>query len=204
MRADLSSNFLIGFLVFFIYLVFLLTFSFKSENISIYDRKRFNRNRIIQQLIWIAPLFLGFLYLLLTQRAGLDEFLILVFLPMFFGVCGEYFLFQPHLDSLINNANRLFATIRYEGRDARGSFNSMTDKLLLNRDKPKFIRGLLVDVDLDRVCKNNSGEYFWIYASAKGASEPTIKNLTLDAAKNLLRQNRDIFTQEFNEEPYRT
>lgn len=204
MKVDLSSNFLIGLLVFFLYLTILLTFGFKSENISIYDRKRFNRNHIIQQLIWITPFLLFFMYLLLMQRAGLDELLMLIFLPVLFVIGGEYAFFQPKLDILINDANRLFDNLKYEGHEISGGFNSTTDKLLLNRDKPEYIRGQLVDIQLDRIYKNNFDEYFWVQASAKGASEPIIKNLTLHGAKNLLRQDRDVFVQEFNEEPYRT
>ena len=202
MEADLSSSFLIGFLVFFIYLVFVLAFGFKSENISIYDRKKFNKNRIIQQLIWFAPFLLGFLYLSLTQQVGLDEFLMLVFLPMLFLIGSEYFFFQPRLDILINDANRLFNNLKCDGHETRYSFNSKTDKLLLNRDKPEYIRGHLVDIRLDRVCKNNFGEYFWIEASAKGSSEPVIRHIAPHAVRNLLRIDRNVYLQEFNEEPY--
>ena len=202
MSAISPLNFLIGFSGFFIYLVLILTFGFKSEKNSIYDRKKFNRGRLIQQLIWIAPFLLGFMYLLLTHRAGLDEFLMLVILPMLFLLGGEYFFFQPKLDTFIHDANRIFNILKYDGHEARYSFDSMSDKLLLNRDKPEYIKGLLVDIRLDRVCKNNSGEYFWIQASAKGASEPSIKHLDPHAARNLLRIDRDVYLQEFNEEPY--
>ena len=200
MSAISPLIFLIGF---FIYLVLVLTFGFKSDNISVYDRKRFNRNRIFQQLVWCAPLLLGFMYLLLTQRAGLDEFFMLVVLPMLFLLGGEYFFFQPKLNTFIHDANRIFNTLKYDGHEVRYSFDSRTDKLLLNRDQPEYIKGLLVDLRLDRVYKNSFGEYFWIQASAANrASEPTIKNLDPHAARNLLRVDRGVYLQEINEEPY--
>lgn len=204
MRAISSLNFLVGFLGFFIYLVLILTFGFKSEKISIYDRNKFNRSRIIQQLIWIAPLLFGFMYLLFTQRAGLDEFLVLIVFPILFLLGGEYFFFQPKLDSLINNGDRLFSTLKQGMHEAKYSFDTKTDKVVLNRDIPeyKLFNGLLVDIRLDRVCKNAYGEYFWVQASAKKAYEPAIKHLDLHAVKNLLRVDRDAYIQEFNEEPY--
>ena len=202
MKADFSINFLMGFLGFFIYLAIVLTFGFKSENISIYDRKKFNRNRIIQLLIWFAPFLLAFLYLTLTNRAGLGEFMMFVFLPPLILFGYEFFLFQPKLDALVNDGNKLFRTLRNEGQEARYSFNSNFNKLVLNRDRPDYIRGYLVDVHIDRVCKNDFGEYFWIEASAKGASEPSIKQIDTHSAKNLLRVNRKAYLQEFNEEPY--
>jgi hypothetical protein len=202
MSAISPLNFLISFLGFFIYLVLVLTFGFKSDNISIYDRKRFNRNRNFQQLVLFAPFLFGFIYLLLTQRAGLDEFLMLVFLPMLFLLSGEYVFFQPKLDTFIHSANRLFNTLKYDGHEVRYSFDSRTDKLLLNRDKPEYTSLGFVDLRLDRVYKNGFGEYFWIQASAKGASEPTIKHLDSHAARNLLRADSGVYLQEFNEEPY--
>lgn len=202
MSAISPLNFLIGFLGFLIWLVVLLTFGFKSDNISIDDRKRLNRNRYIQLLIWFTPFLLGFIYLFLSQRAGLDEFFTLVVLPMLFLLGGEYFFFRPKLDIFIHDANRIFSTLRHDGSEVRYSFNSSNDKLILNRDKPEYIQGLLVDIRLDRVCKNDFGEYFWIQASAQGGHEPTIKHLDPHAARNLLRVDRHVYLQEFNEEPY--
>ena len=202
MKTNFSFNFLIGFLCFFIYLVLVLIIGFKSENISIYDRKKFNRNRVTQQLIWIAPFLLGFLYFIFTQTATLDEFMVLVLLPILFVIGDQYFFFNPKLDVFISDANRLYGSLKYEVNNPQYSFNSKTDKLLFNRDKPEYIRGYLVDLHIDRVCKNDFGEYFWVEASAKGASEPTIKHLGPQQARNLLRVDKELYLQEFNEEPH--
>jgi len=59
MTAISPANFLIGCLGFFVYMVLIFTYGFKSEKISIYDRKKFNRSRMIQQLIWIVPFLFG-------------------------------------------------------------------------------------------------------------------------------------------------
>lgn len=141
MSAITSLNFLIGFLGFFIWLVLVFTFGFKSDNISIYDRKRFNRNRIFQQMVWCAPLLLGFIYLLLTQRAGLDDFFMIVVLPTLFLLGGEYFFFQPKLTSLLKDANRQFTSLKCGSEDEWFCFDSKSERLLLNRDMPEYFRG---------------------------------------------------------------
>jgi len=202
MNATTPLNFLIGFLCFFIYLALVLAVSFKSDSISIYDQKRFNKNRIVQQTVWCAPFLIGFIYLLLTKRAGLNEFLMLVFLPVIFLFGGEYFLFQPKLNSLKRDANKVFTSLKYANADSRCCFDSKTDELLLNRDEPVYIRGWLVDLRLDRVCKNTFGEYFWIVGSTNRNSITNIKHLDPHAVRNLLRVDRDVYLQEFNEEPY--
>lgn len=203
MSSGLSFNFLLGFIAFFVCLALILTIGFKSESISFYDRKRFNRSRMVIQLVWLTPFLFAYLYLLLAQDASLNEFLMLVFLPAVFLLGGEYLFFRPKLNVFIISIERLYNSIKLEPREPRYGFNAETDKLVLNRDRLVYMRGYLVDISLDRVCKNNFGEYFWIQPSANKSSQATIEHIaTPDVIRNLLRANRNVYLQEFNEEPY--
>lgn len=195
-------NFLVGVLGGLIFLAIVLAFGFKSDNISIYDRKKFNRNRIILQFIWFSPFLLVFIYLLLTQSFGLDKFLMLVLFPMLFLLGGEYVFLRPQMDAYIRDANKFFNNLKYDAQEARYSFDCTKDKLVLNRDKPEYTSFGLIDIRLDRIYKNDFDEYFWIQGSAKGASETIIKHLDGYVVKNLLRVDRNVYLQEFNEEPY--
>lgn len=155
------------------------------------------------QSVWFVPFLLAYLYLLHTQDTGLNEFLMLVFLPAAFLFGCEFLSFRPRLNFFIIAMDRLFSTLKVDASDPRYSFNATTDKLVLARDKPVYVRGLFVDVHLDRVCKNKFGEYFWVQASANQSSQPTIEHINAPhVARNLLRANRDVYLQEFNEEPY--
>jgi hypothetical protein len=67
---------------------------------------------------------------------------------------------------------------------------------------PQYIKGNLYDLRIDRVCKNKFGNYFWVQASLRSFFDPSIKLLTRDAAKNLMRKDNESYLKEFNEEPY--
>ena len=110
--------------------------------------------------------------------------------------------FRPHLNSLINQAEKLFSTLEESNKEAKHNFKAKTATVLLKWDLPEYRFWSLSGIKIDRVCKNDFGEYFLVIAITNEYHQPKIKHLSTDAAKQLLSKDREVFVQEFNEEPY--
>jgi hypothetical protein len=177
-------------------------FGFEFEEIPINKRRLFDKHKLIKKALALIPILGYFIYLLIQNKMELVESTVLLAAPVLFLLAHEFIFFQPHLNSLINEAEKLFIALELSNKDAKYNFQAKNATILLKWDLPEYRLSSLSSIKLDRVCKNASGEYFSVIANTNGYSQPNIKHISVDAAKRLLRKDREVFVQEFNEEPY--
>ncbi|MES1987747.1 MAG: hypothetical protein V4440_06890 [Pseudomonadota bacterium] len=177
-------------------------FGFEFEEIPINKRRLFDKHQLIKKVCALIPILGYFTYLLIQNRMELVESTILLAAPVLFLLVHEFLFFQPHLDSLSDQAEKLFIALEMSNEDAKYNFQAKNAAILLKWDLPEYRFSSLSSIKMDRVCKNDLGEYFSVIASTNEYSQPKIKHISVDAAKRLLSKDREVFVQEFNEEPY--
>jgi sarcosine oxidase delta subunit len=201
MHTVSAAKFLMWFFGIFAYLVVVVSFAAKFGDTPISKREQRKKQDIFFQGLLFLPIFAVLAYVSLKSKASVQDYLYFL-IPVVFVVGDEYLFNRPRLKALIIEAQDLFKRIKLDNQDVKYSYAHETAEILLNNDMPAYIKGNVYDVRVDRVCKNQYGEYFWIRASVRGFFEPAVKHLTIHGAKNLLRNDRDVFMREFNEEPY--
>ena len=175
---------------------------FEFEEIPINKRRLFDKHQLIKKACALIPILGYFTYLLIINRMELVESVVLLAAPVLFLLTHEFLFFQPHLNSLINEAEKLFIALELTNKDAKYNFQAKNATILLKWDLPEYRFSSLSSIKIDRVCKNALGEYFSVTANINEYSQPKIKHISVDAAKQLLSKDREVFVQEFNEEPY--
>lgn len=193
-----AGSFLVGFVFFFLYLAVIYGLASNIGKTPISKRKERRKKNIAFNLVVFLPIFALLIYI---DKTNISRFLIPLVL---FTLVYEFAINRPRLNRYILLADNLYKTLKLSNKEERYSFDANNSAILLDWDTPQYIRGNLNDVRLDRVCKNNQGEYFWVEASVKGFFEPKIKLLNKQSAKILLRRDKEAYLKEFNEEPYRT
>lgn len=179
-------------------------YGFEYVEIPINKRSLFDKHRLHTRAVALTPI-LGYLaYLLIQNKMEFVESVLILLAPVLFLVIHEFLFFRPHLNSLINRAEKLFATLELSNTDAKYNFEAKKATVLLNWDLPEYRFSSLSSIKIDRVCKNALGEYFSVNSSTDGYKPPTIKHLSIHAAKQLLSKDREVFFQVFNEEPHKS
>lgn len=175
---------------------------FEYDEIPISKRHLFNRHRFFTKIIVLIPIFGYLTYLLIQNKIGLVESTAILLMPVLFLTVHEFLFFRPHLNALINEAEKLFSTLKLSNKDAKYYFEAEKATVLLKWDLPEYRFSSLSSIKIDRVCKNPWGEYFSVNVSTNGHFEPIIKHLSIHATKQLLSKDHEVFIQEFNEKPY--
>jgi hypothetical protein len=179
-------------------------FGFEHGEIPINKRRLFDKQRLLTKIIALTPV-LGYLaYLLVQNKMELVKSVVMLLAPVLFLIIYEFLFFRPRLNSLINEAEKLFTTLELSNTDAKYNFEAKNATVLLKWDLPENRFSSLSSIKIDRVCKNAFGEYFSVNAKTDGYKPPTIKHLSIHAAKQLLSKDREVYIQEFNEEPYKS
>ena len=177
-------------------------FGLEFDEIPINKRQLFDKHQLLKKAFALTPILGYFTYLLIQNKMELIESIVILGTPLLFLMIHEFLFFRPHLNSLINQAEKLFSTLEVSNKDAKYNFQARNAKVLLKWDLPEYRFSSLSSIKLDRVCKNSLGEYFSVIANTNAYRQPDIKHITIDTAKQLLSKDREVFAQEFNEEPY--
>jgi hypothetical protein len=202
MNSGTSLKFLMWFFGFFVYLAFVCVQAAKLGRIPKSSKREFRRREVLFQLSLYIPIIVYIGYFYAEEKVSLVECFILFGIPFVLVAGQSYFINRPQLKTFIPQAEDLFKTLDKENAEVRFSFNPKKAQIILHNDSPAYVDNNLYDFRIDRVCKNEYGEYFWVEASVEGFFKPTVKYLNEHGAKNLLRQYRDVYLQEFSEEPY--
>ncbi len=189
-----AGKFLIGFVLFFVYFAVIYGFAVKFGKTPISKRKERCKQDILYKFIVFSPIVILFIYI----QDNWNLIILVAVITLFY----EFVIQRPRLSRYIAQSEELYKTLKLKSQDEQYSFYAEKATIVLHRDIPKYIRGNLYDLQIDRVCKNEYGEYFWVKASLREFFLPSIKLLTLDGAKNLLRIDKQSYQQEFNEKPY--
>lgn len=107
---------------------------------------------------------------------------------------------KPKSENLRLEMDRLYAASSHVNSNPRYSFSGADAVTVCRRDHEHWINGIWPVVSLDRVGKNCHGEYFRV-SQLFPSSEVVVKHLTVDAAKNFSRSDREAFIREFGAEP---
>lgn len=151
-----------------------------------------------------SPIVFLFVYMQVKTRASMAYSLFFLILVALMILVQEYIFNRPKLNKFTAQADAIYCELKLDNQDVKYSFDAKTAKIILHLDMPANIRGNLYDLHIDRVCKNSYGEFFWVTASVRGFFEVNVKHLNIDGAKNLIRNDREVYLREFNEEPYWT
>ena len=177
-------------------------FGFEFEEIPINKRQLFYKHQLFKKAVALTPI-LGYLaYLLIQNKMELIETVVILVTPLLFLMIHEFIFFRPHLNSLVNQAEKLFFSLEVSNKEAKYNFQAKTATVLLKWDLPEYRFSSLSGIKINRVCKNNSGEYFSVIANTNQDYQPNIAHISTNAAKQLLIKDREAFVKEFNEEPY--
>jgi hypothetical protein len=195
MHTVSASKFLIGLLIFFVYFVVVFGFAAIFGKTPVSKRKERRKQDIFFQFLVFAPIAAVFVYVFK------ENFAYLILPVAIFVFIYEFAINRPRLNHFIAKSEDLYKALKLFNQEDKYSFDAANATILLNWDMPQYIKGNLYDLRIDRVCKNKFENYFWVQASIRGFFEPSIKLLTLDAAKNLLRKDKESYLKEFNEEP---
>lgn len=174
---------------------------FKYDEIPINKRHLFNKHRFYIRSLALTPVLAYLTYLIMQNRIGFVESTIILIAPVLFLIAHEFIFFRPHLNTLINEVEKLLATLKLTNKDEKYNFEPEEAKALFSWDLPEYRFSSLSSIKIDRVYKNAMGEYFSVIASTDGYYEPKIEHISAQVAKRLLSKDREVFINEFNEEP---
>jgi hypothetical protein len=113
----------------------------------------------------------------------------------------RYFYSEPAMAENRQELNLTYKSLSLTNEDSRFSFSPNQSTVVFNGDSESYIDWIWPLVTLNRVCKNTYGEYFWVHQD-QYLGVVTIKHITVEAAKNLIRPDRGAFINEFGAEPY--
>jgi hypothetical protein len=107
---------------------------------------------------------------------------------------------KPKRESLKSEMDRLYAASSHMNPNPRYSFSGGDAIAVCDRDQESWISGIWPVVSMNRVGKNQHGEYFRVHQSFP-SREVVVKHLTVDAAKNFIRPDKEAFLREFGAPP---
>jgi hypothetical protein len=190
-----------GFLYIFFVFVLYLKSGRNGNGVPISKRKEQWWQNLMLNGLFCLPMPLIFAYE--TYGDSLNaKILFFILLPIVaFALCYEFLYCRPRLNQLTTEADKLFKTLKLDVSEDKYSFNAEDVQTIVHNDVALSSRyNGLDDIQIDRLCKNSFGEYFWVRAKLGNFSKPEIKHFSTQAAMNFLRPYPKLYQQEFNEE----
>ncbi|MEQ1488869.1 MAG: hypothetical protein ABL920_10270 [Methylotenera sp.] len=172
-----------------------------GNDLPIAKRKELWWQNLILNSLFCLPVPLIFTYKAYGDTLN-SEVLFFISLPIVvFALCYEFLYSQPRISQLTADADKLFKTLKLDASEDKYSFNAEDVQILVHNDVALSSRYNGIDnIQIDRLCKNSFGEYFWVRAKLGGFSKPEIIHFSIQAAMNFLRAYPKLYQQEFNEE----
>jgi hypothetical protein len=190
-----------GILYIFVVFVLYVKSGRNGNGLPISKRNKLWWQNLILNCLFCLPAPLIFAYK--TYGDALNaEVLFFILLPIVvFVLCYEFLYSRPRLNQLTTDADKLFKTLKLDASEDKYSFNAEDVQILVHNDVALSSRYNGIDnIQIDRLCRNGFGEYFWVRAKLGVFSKPEIKHLPTQAAMSFLRPYPKLYQQEFNEE----
>jgi amino acid transporter len=146
-----AGKFLIGFVLFFVYAIVIYGFAIKFGNTPISKRKERRKQDIFYQCIVFCPIVILFIYI--SEKTVFSLIVPVAIVMLFY----EFVIQRPRLNRYIAQSEALYKTLILKSQDERYSFYPEKATIALHWDMPKYIKGNLYDLQIDRVCKNEYG-----------------------------------------------
>ena len=172
-----------------------------GNGLPISKRKELWWQNLILNSLFCLPLPILFAYKSYGDTLN-TEILFFILLPIVvFALCYEFLYSQPRINQLATEADNLFKTLKLDVSEKKYSFNAKDVRILIHNDVALSSNySGINNIQIDRLCKNSFGEYFWVRAKLVGDSKPEIKHFSTQAAMNFLRPYPNLYQQEFNKE----
>jgi 4-amino-4-deoxy-L-arabinose transferase-like glycosyltransferase len=193
MNQIVPTNFMFALLAFFAWLFAVLFTGYKSGYHAINPSKKWG------VVFWVVTFFPTItLLLLINSKNHLWDYYLIAFIAPY---SIRYFYSKPKMVIKREEVNLKYQSLNLTTTEPRFSFSPIQSTVIFNGDIAVYANWLWPYVTLNRVCKNTYSEYFWVHQQ-QAYGEVTIKHLTIEAAKNLMRRNNEAFINEFGSEPY--
>jgi hypothetical protein len=128
MQEKLSSvNFLIGFVIFFVYLAAIFGFAAKFGKTPISKRKELRKQDIFFQFLVFSPVIAVFTYIIEANFAFLILLLVALFMLVF-----ELFFQRPRLNRYLIESESLYKSLKLVNQEDKYCFEAENATILLN------------------------------------------------------------------------
>jgi hypothetical protein len=165
-------------------------------------KKQWLQTLILNSLICL-PLPLFFSYRALGEGLDAESFFLIMLAISVFAICYEFFYCRQKLNQLSTEADNLFRTFKVDRQKAKYRFSAEDAHTLVHNDVALNSRYNGINgIQIDRFCKNSSGEYFLVRVRTRATSKPEIRLFPAQEAMNYLKPYPMLYQQEFTEEPY--
>lgn len=135
-------------------------------------KKQWLQTLILNSLICL-PLPLFFSYRALGDSLDEESFFLIMLAISVFAICYEFLYCRPKLNLLSTEADNLFRTFKVDRQEAKYSFSAEDAHTLVHNDVALNSRYNGINgIQIDRFCKNSSGEYFLVRAWTRATSKP--------------------------------